>query len=119
MKTNAIFGALALVSLAGCSTLPNGDYAIGGQDLGAKNSALLAKYNVDLQNFVNSLPNACAQAKSAQGFTTASLITAQSIFTTLKPTTVASLNAIAGDVVKACNGLAVAAVPVAVAVSGQ
>lgn len=114
-----LLGSIAALSLAGCSTLPNGDYAIVGQDIGAKNSALLAKYNVDLQNFVASLPNACKQASSAAGFTSASLVTAQSIFTTLKPSTVAELNTIAGDVVKACNGLAVSSVPVAVAISGK
>jgi len=104
----ALLGAIALasVALAACSTLPNGDYAIFGQDIGAKDSALVSKYNADLQNFKAALPNACAQAKSGQGFT---------IFTSFKPSTVAQLNGIAQDIVTACNGLEVATAPVAAA----
>ena len=108
--------ALALcgvLSLGACATAPNGDYTIFGQDIGAKNSALLSRYNADLQNFIASLPNACAQAKSGATFTASQLAVAQSIFTSFKPSTVAQLNAIANDIVTACNGLQVATVPLA------
>lgn len=119
MKKTALLGAIALasVSLAACATAPNGDRTIFGQDIGSKNSALVAKYNTDLQNFVASLPNACSQAASTQGFTSQTLSVAQSIFTTLKPSTVSQLNTIAADIVTACKGLQVASVPAAVAVA--
>lgn len=115
MKT-ALLGAIALasVSLAACSTAPNGDYAILGQDIGAKNSALLSRYNGDLKNFIAALPNACSQAKQGQAFTASQLVVAQAIFSSsLKPTTVSQINGIAQDIVTACNGLQVATAPVA------
>lgn len=117
MAKRLLVGALicaCAASLAACATAPNGDYTIFGQDIGAKNSALLAKYNGELKNFVASLPNACNQAQSAAGFTTSTLAVAQAVFTTLKPKTVADLNNIAADVVVACKGLAVATAPAAV-----
>lgn len=117
MKKLLLTGALALVgiSLAGCATAPDGDYTIFGQDVGAKNSALISKYNGDLQAFVASLPNACSQAKQGQAFTASQLAVAQSIFTSFKPSTVAQLNGIAQDIVTACDGLQVATAPVAAA----
>lgn len=117
MKTLAIAGALVCaLSLGACATNPaTGDYTLFGQDVGAKNSALLAKYNTELQNFKAALPTACSQAKSGQGFTASALAVAQAVFTTLKPKTVSSINAIAADVVTVCNGVAVAVVPPVVA----
>lgn len=120
-KISGFLVALGCLALGACAVNPaNGDYTIFGQDVGAKDSALLSKYNVDLQNFIASIPNACNQAASLAGFSASSLATAQQVFSsTLKPKTVANLNNIAADVVTACKGLQVAAIPAAVAVAAS
>ncbi len=109
MMKLVLAGALALAfSLAGCSTLPNGDTAILGQDIGVKASATVTLAASDIAAFVAALPSACAIVQEGAAFTQAEVIVAQSVMK-VPPKTAADLDNAATKISTACAGTAAAA----------
>lgn len=77
MKLFALPGAIALaLCLAACSTLPNGDEAIGGFDTHI-GSSQVALATADVKAFIAALPSVCGKAAIGQAILAADLAVIQ------------------------------------------
>lgn len=103
----------ALLGLAGCATAPNGDYTIGGRDLGY-GPAQVAVAQADVQKAINALPSLCSKFAVAAALTNAEIAVLQAS-AKLPAKTVANISNASAKGILLCNGTAAVVAPLATA----
>jgi hypothetical protein len=113
MKLASLAGAFACaLSIAACSTLPNGDEGVAGIDIGIS-AAQVQVAAADVQKAVNALPQICNDFQNALALTQAEIAVLQAGGVKLPAKTVANISNASAKGLLICKGTAAIVAPAA------